>query len=263
MQRVGDVIARGPRPHSPDVVDGSPVPVFAEGTAPVAMPEQMTNPPRRRLWPWAAGTAVVAMVGTLGSWQYSKRAHRAELEARYPVVATTAEQVVLDREVDRWRTGRERLLANLAAFDAPDLATMAGVGECAHAKATSGDAAIDDVNDLDPDATIATRMVLLPGEQLEGLDVSARIEIDAMLAAAERGRFRTVAARDHVLASLGGAFVVARLHTYSSGIAAGTAYAFDPATGTLRCAGAFHTQADPASTERAILGALRAVSGTL
>ena len=88
-----------------------------------------------------------------------------------------------------------------------------------------------------------------------------------MLAAAARGRFRTAEARDHVIEAMGGGFVVARLHTFSSGVAAGTAYAFDPATGALRCAGGFRTVGDAsvirdfsAQTEREILGSLRAVS---
>lgn len=266
MEKVGLAIAR---PREESVVDGMPLPVLAEGTAPVIAHVEATasNSPRRRLWPWAAGTAVVALVGTFGYQHVSARAERAQHEARYPIVATAADNVVLERETERWRAGRERLLANLAAFDAPAIESMTGIGACPLAKATSSAASVDDGSTIDPDAAIATQLILLPGEELDGLDVVARTEIDAMLAAAARGRFRTAEARDHVLASLSGALVVARLHTFSHGVAAGTAYAFDPATGALRCSGSFRTDADPSSihdltsrTEDTILDSLRGVS---
>jgi hypothetical protein len=264
LERVGAAIARR---RDDSVVDGLPTPVLAEGTAPVVA-TTATHSPRRRLWPWAAGTAVVALVGTFGYQQYSARAQRAEHEARYPIVATAADHVVLEREADRWRAGRDRLLANLAAFDAPAVEAMTGVGTCPIAKATTSATDVEDAGAIDPDAVISTRMILLPGEELDGLDVVARTEIDAMLAAADRARFRTADARDHVLAAMSGAFVVARLHTFSHGVAAGTAYAFDPATGALRCAGAFRTDAEPSQelserTEGAILDSLRAVSISL
>ena len=112
----------------------------------------------------------------------------------YPIVATAADDVVLARETERWWVGRERLLATLAAFDAPAIESMTGVGACPVAKATSSATTVDDGATIDPDAAIATRLILLPGEALDGLDVVARAEIDAMLAAADRGRFRTAEA---------------------------------------------------------------------
>lgn len=257
VQQVGDAIARR-RP--PTLADGRPTPVLAEGTAPVPVPVDTTRLPRRsRRLAWVAGAAVVAMVGTLGYAQLSTDGHRAQLEADYPIVATAAEHVVLEREAERWTAGRERLLASLAAFEAPAVDAMAGVGACPLAAATVGATDTDDAATIDPDAAITTQLVLLPGEQLTGLDVVARPELDAMLAAAERGRFRTAAARDHVLAALSGAFVVAHLDTYTASSATGTAYAFDPRTGELRCSGTFQAQGDARATERAILGALRAV----
>lgn len=256
VQQVGDAIARRAR-RAPTLADGRPAPVLAEGTAPVTVPVVTKS---RRLWPWAAGAAVVAMVGTLGYAQLSTDGHRAQLEADYPIVATAAERVVLEREAERWTAGRDRLLANLAAFAAPPVDAMAGVGACPLVAATVGATDVDDAGAIDPDAAITTQLVLLPGEQLGGLDVVARPELDAMLAAAGRGRFRTAAARDHVLAALAGAFVVAHLDTYAASSATGTAYAFDPRTGELRCSGTFQAQGDARATERAILGALRAVS---
>ncbi|MDX2091996.1 MAG: hypothetical protein SFX73_29300 [Kofleriaceae bacterium] len=263
LEKVGAAIARRREDRTVDA------PVLAEGTAQVAAlgDTATTDSPRRRLWPWAAGTVAVALVGTFGYQAYSTRAERAELEAQYPIVATAADNVVLAREAARWSAGRDRLLANLAAFDAPAVGSMTGVGACPIAKATSSTSQLDEeAGAIDPDAAVTTRIILLPGEELDGLDVVARPEIDAMLAAAARRRFRTAEARAHVLDAMSGAFVVARLRTYAHGVAAGTAYAFDPATGALRCAGAFRTEADSSTTdlskrtEDAILTSLRGVS---
>jgi hypothetical protein len=158
----------------------------------------------------------------------------------------------------------------LNRFSPPALETLTGAGACPFA--------IDDTTDVptsdDPDAAVSTRMIVLPGESLDGLDVIARDEIDRMIAASERGRFRTAEGKTRVLRAIGGGFVVAMITEHQipgqgpdgaprMGAAAGVAYAFDPATGALRCAGPFRTTADEgsfeASTIRAISKSLRAI----
>ncbi len=241
--------------------------ILAEGTAPVAMPSAVTSAPR--IWPWLAG-AVVAAGAFTAYLLLAQRSERAAFEERFPIVADAGERDTLDQGAARWSHGKARLLASLSQFTPPALDTLTGAGACP--------LAIDRTNDLpttdDPDAAITTRLIVLPGESRDGLDALASDEIERMLAAAERARFRTDEGRTRVLQTIRGAFVVAMIaeHTVPGlgregdvqlGSAVGTAFAFDPGTGALRCAGSFRTSADEktfeASTITAIASSLRAV----
>jgi len=242
--------------------------ILAEGTAPVAMPAPSTS--ARRIWPWLAGSVVLAAGALTASMLVAQRSDRAAFEKRYPIVADAGERDTLDREGARWTRGKTRLLASLARFTPPPLETLTGAGACP--------LAIDGASDLpttdDPDAAISTRLIVLPGESHDGLDALARDEIERMIAATERARFRTDEGKTRVLQAIRGSFVVALVSDHAPpgtgrdgvarvGTASGTAFAFDPATGALRCAGSFRASADEssfeASTITAIGSSLRAV----
>jgi hypothetical protein len=254
------VVEVPPAPDAPAASDSSPIPVLAEGTAPVAIRYQPARTPRR-VWPYVVAVAVSGAAALGGYTVYAKREARRDLERRYPIAATASEQTQLANGSARWSQGRSRLLASLAAFDAPELATLKGVGACT-LSITTGASPSDD-RDLD----ISLRRVILPGESFGDLASIARPEIDHLIAAAERGRFQTIAGRDHVVRSLGGAFVVVRVDerrlpeldrahdAIAPGVLAGTAYAFDPASGALRCAGAFR------ATSSESIGSLSGFSG--
>lgn len=236
--------------------DGTPVPVLAEGTAPAAIRYQ---PARRRRWPFVAAGLAIAAAAAITYVASAKRDARRDLETRYPIAASATQQAQLADGAARWTKGRTRLLATLAAFDAPELSTLKGVGACQLDTArsdderarsslvTDGEAPAWDDRDLD----VTLRHVILPDESLGDLAALARPEIDQLIAAAERGRFQTAAGRDHVLHALDGAFVLVRVTELHQpeldrahdgvvpGVLAGTAYAFDPTSGALRCAGSF------------------------
>lgn len=259
-------------PPSPHAVERAPIPVLAEGTAPVAI---AYRPARRRTWPSVVAGVAIAATATVAYAVYGTREARREREAQYPIAATTDEKAQLAAGAERWSRGRAQLLATLAAFDAPALDTLKGVGACtlhtsrsademARASLVSdGEAPAWDDRDLD----VSLRHVILPDETVGDLAALARPEVDHLIAAAQRGRFRTPAGRDHIVRSLGGALVVVRvseLHppeldrehdAFAPGVMAGTAYAFDPATGALRCAGAFR------ATSSDTLGALSSYTG--
>lgn len=258
-----------------------PVPILAEGTAPITSilaegtapyPIVRTEPvaDARRIWPWLTGTMVVVGAAITGYLLLAERAERAAYEDTFPIVVDPSERAALHDDAERWSRGKTRLLATLTRFTPPALATLTGAGAC---PLEIDDAVAAPTTD-DPDAAASTRVIVLPGESLDGLDVIARDEIDRMLAASERGRFRTDEGKTRVLRAIRGAFVVATITEHQApgtgregaaraGTAAGVAYAFDPATGALRCAGSFRTSSDEDSFEpstiRAISSALRAI----
>jgi hypothetical protein len=268
---VPTIVVELPVPATPSASDSTPIPVLAEGTAPVAIPYR---PAPRRAWPFVVAALGVAAAAVGAYAIYAQREARREIEARFPIAATAAEETRLANGGARWSGGRSRLLASLAAFDAPDLATLKGVGACTLATSRSTDeiarsiagdreAPAWDDRDLD----ISLRHVILPGETIGDLAAAARPEIDQLIAASERARFQTVAGRDHILHSVGGAFVVVRVDemrvpeldrardAIAPGVLAGTAYAFDPASGALRCAGTFR------ATSSSTVGTLSKFSG--
>jgi|GEM_PF-5661710 len=266
------VVEPPPTAAPPSPADSTPIPVLAEGTAPVAIPYR---PAPRRRWPLLAAAIGVAAIAAVGYTIYTTRDARRDLEVRYPIAASGIEQTQLANGATRWNQGKSRLLATLAAFDAPELATLKGVGACTLETSRSDDelaraALVSDGESPawdDRDLDVSLRHVILPGETLGDLTALARPEIDQLIAAAERGRFQTIAGRDHILHALDNAFVIVRVDemrmpeldrahdTIAPGLIAGTAYAFDPASGSLRCAGAF--QASSSSN----IGTLSGFSG--
>jgi hypothetical protein len=258
-----------------------PYPVLAEGTAPITSilaegtapyPVVRTEPAaaERRIWPWLTGALVLAGAAITGYMMLAQRAERAAYEDKFPIVIDASDRAALHDDGERWSRGKARLLATLTRFTPPPLETLTGAGAC---PLEIDDAVATPTTD-DPDAAASTRMIVLPGESLDGLDVIARDEIDRMIAAAERGRFRTDEGKTRVVRAIRGAFVVAMITEHHvpgvdregavrSGSAAGVAYAFDPATGALRCAGSFQTTSDEdsfeTSTIRAISSSLRAI----
>jgi hypothetical protein len=202
--------------------------VLAEGTAPVAV---AYRPAPRRAWPYVAAAIALAVAGAGGYAIYVKRAATRELERRYPIAPTDAEAAQLESGAARWSSGK--LVATLSSFAAPDLATLKGVGACT--LQTAG----------------AARHMIQPGESMRDVASIARPEIEELVANAQRARFATVDDKDRVLRTLDTAFVIVRvdemrepeldraIDAIAPGVLSGTAYAFDPASGELRCAGTF------------------------
>lgn len=254
-------------------MDATPIAsIFAEGTAPYAIVRPPTAEPTRarRVWPWLTGAIVLAAAVTTAFVMFAQRSERIAFEERFPIVVDATDRAVLEDDAARWSRGKGRLLAALTRFAPPALDTLTGAGACPLA---IDDAPVVGTGD-DPDAVVSTRMIVLPGESLDGLDVIARDEIDRMIAASEHGRFRTEEGKLRVLRAIRGAFVVAMITEHqvpgldrdgiaSLGSAVGVAYAFDPATGVVRCAGSFRVSADEASFEpstvSAISSSLRAI----
>ncbi len=244
--------------------------ILAEGTAPYPIVRTEPVSDARRIWPWLTGALVLAGAAITGYVMLAQRADRAAYENKFPIVVDARDRAVLHDDGERWSRGKARLLATLARFTPPALETMTGAGAC---PLEIDDAVAMPTTD-DPDAAASTRMIVLPGESLDGLDVMARDEIDRLIAASERGRFRTDEGKTRLLRAIRGSFVVATVTEHQVpgqdregavrlGTAAGVAYAFDPATGDLRCAGSFRTTADEdsfeTSTIRAISSSLRAI----
>ena len=244
--------------------------ILAEGTAPypIVRTEPVADP--RRIWPWLTGAVVLAAAAVTGYVMLVQRAERVAYEDKFPIVVDASDRAALQDEAEQWTRGKPRLLAALTRFRPPALDTLTGAGACP----LEIDAAIAAPTTDDPDAAASARMIILPGESLDGLDTLARDEIDRMIAASERGRFRTDEGKTRVLSAIRSAFVVAvitehklpgqdREGAVQAGTAAGVAFAFDPATGALRCAGSFRNTADEdsfeSSTSRAISSSLRAI----
>lgn len=258
-----------------------PLPILAEGTAPITAilaegtapyPIVRTEPvaEARRIWPWLTGVLVLAAAAVTGYVMLAQRAERVAYEDKFPIVVDASDRAALHDEAEQWTRGKPRLLAALTRFTPPALDTLTGAGACP----LEIDAAIAAPTTDDPDAAASTRMIILPGESLDGLEALARDEIDRMIAASERGRFRTDEGKTRVLSAIRSGFVVAVISEHKlpgqdpegavqAGTAAGVAYAFDPATGALRCAGSFRSSADEDSFESsaiiAISSSLRAI----
>ncbi|MBA3461487.1 MAG: hypothetical protein H0T46_16115 [Deltaproteobacteria bacterium] len=155
-------------------------------------------------------TCVLAVGATIAVFQYTRATEREALEAKLPIVAGPATADVFDREVPRWTAGRPKLLRALAAFQAPALDSLVGAGAC--------------------------RFSGIGATFTAGSDLAAEVGtyIDQSVSAAARGRFATVEAEAELVAALTGPVIV---RTDSA------SYAFDPATGTLACAGSHDLRA--------------------
>ena len=178
----------------------APILRMAEGTMPV---QQLAT---SRLWlRFAVGSVAVLGVATLVAYVlYTRAARREAFEAKYPVVASAQDADRIERQAARWSAGEPRLLRTLAAFRAPALSSLAGAGECPF----SG-----------PGLSFASS---------PDLAVVVREALAELLARAGRGRFTSAGAVSEIAAQLAGPVIVT---------AAGVRYAFDPATGSLACAG--------------------------
>lgn len=177
-----------------------PIVRVAEGT----MPVQQLAPARPWLRFTIASVAVLAVATIVAYVMYARAARREAFEARYPVVAAAQDAGVIERRAARWSAGEARLVAKLAAFRAPALASLVGAGACPFAGTGLAFAASAD------------------------LAPAVREAVTEILASAARGRFASAAAVAELVAQLTGPIVVT---------AGGVRYAFDPATGDLACAG--------------------------
>jgi hypothetical protein len=180
------------------------VPVGTPLATPIVRLPEPVAPSTRSVRPLLVGIAVVSVALVVAYAMYARAAKREALEAQFPVVVEGSEAQTIERETVRWTHGKSRLLRALAAFDAPALDSLVGSGACELAgsglRFTAGADLVDD----------------------------ASVAIDEMLSLARRGRFASIAARDGVIDQLTGRVIV---------VAGSVSYAFEPATGSLVCAG--------------------------
>ncbi len=164
---------------------------------PIAVPQRAA---RRLLVGIAVGS--VALVGAYA--MYARAANREAALAQFPLVADGSDEQTIEREAGRWSAGKPKLLRALAGFQAPALESLVGAGACE-----------------------------LSGSGLRfaaSADLVAEVSesIDDVVSAARRGRFVSIEARDQILDQLTGPVTV---------VAGAVSYAFEPASGTLICAG--------------------------
>jgi hypothetical protein len=232
-------------------VDSAPaIAVLAEGTAPVAIPYHA--PPRRKTATVVAlGAGAAILVAGIAIASSIKSRDTRAMTKRYPVAATAAEKTQLADRAAAWTRGKRAMLSTING-GLPALADLKGVGACTivHARSTE-ELAIQPSSSLDDsDLAISTRMTVAAGHEREIVGMLSP-SVDQLISSAQRARFRTPAGKAHVLAQLANAPLVIRVDqrrepeldrehdTVAPGVLAGTAYAFDPATGALRCAGSF------------------------
>ncbi len=207
-----------------------------------ALPDPATLRPSRRRW--LAGVAIgVVLVGVVvvALLVRRDRANAAALRAAYPEAAEPAQAVALAVRAEHWRSGRARVRETLRRFYPAAPADLNLAGPCRWQLASPRIVA--------PDAVHPQRFAA------RGAFVDEVVRyIDEVVAAGRRGRFATAGEADVLAAVLTGPIVV----TTSGGprVAegavreAGVAYAFDPATGALVCAGEFAaTASDGAELE--------------
>lgn len=231
---------------------GAPsIPVLAEGTAPVAIPYRPAPRRTATIVALGAGAAIVVASLAIGSTMIARRDTRA-MTKRYPIAATTEETEALAHGAATWSRGKRALLSTIAHDGLPSLADLKGAGACTIVHARSSDElAIEPASALDDsDLAISIRTTVTAGHEREIVGM-LQPSIDQLISSAGRARFHTAAGKAHVLAKLANAPLVIRIDeqrapeldrehdTIAPGVLAGTAYAFDPSTGSLRCAGSF------------------------
>lgn len=208
----------------------------------VALPDPATLRPARGRW--IVGIAIgLVLVGAVvvALLVRGDRADAAALRAAYPVAAEPAPALALAVKAEQWRRGRPRVRETLRRFYPAALGDLSPAGPCRWQLASPTIVA--------PDAVHPQRFAA------RGAFVDEVVRyIDEVVAAGRRGRFATAGEADVLAAVLAGPIVV----TTSGGPRAadgsvreaGVAYAFDPATGTLACAGEFAaTGSDSAELE--------------
>lgn len=240
--------------------------MLVAGPAPALEPSAMRV--KRRLWPWlvAVGITGAALAGGLMLWERSKARHRFETE--FPVVATSTERTLLAREAKAWTKGKQKLVAALGTFDPSTVRVRPDAAACPLFQNTTSASAVDAAN-LDQSKTpkswaerignVQDRERLVGLRLTHGAELVAKAEeqIDLMLGAAKRGRFRGELARERVIGMIGDdALIVFDLKSdrtpeiqtgiegkeFVSGYLEGNAFAFDRETGELRCAGQFQAE---------------------
>jgi hypothetical protein len=224
------------------VPPGAPVSVLAEGTAPVAIAYQV--PPasgsRRTTWAMVAfAAASVIAIAAVTATALSRRSTERAFSSRFPIATTDDESRQLVDATDRWTKGERRLLSALAHFSAPTLDSLKGSGACTLSTAGS------------------LRYLVRAGEE-HGIARTAQPDITALIADGRRTRFASDDVKQRTLTALSSAVVVVRVtqqrepeldrarDTVTPGVLTGTAYAFDPATGRLACAGTIHASSPTA-----------------
>lgn len=224
----------------------------------------VTGPKPAKVWPFLVAIAAGA-AGVAGFIVHRKHARERELfEARYPITATTDQAKLLETEAARWRAGKTAQIEAVGTLPDPDSLTGSAACTLSLEVPPAADIIVTDDGGADPEELVHPTLAADPE-----LRTHVAEQIDRMVAAAERGRFHNTRGQSNVLRAISMPLVVLALTVdnapavsedrlsdeYISGLRAGTAYAFDPATGKLRCAGTFHAHSsDKVSWARTRLG---------
>jgi hypothetical protein len=218
---------------------------------------------RRALWPYAlAAGAVVAGMTAAYFWKQHADA-RDRFESEYPIAPSQSERLTIRSELPVWAKGKDKLVATLKAFDPAQVRLAASDAKCPIGQSAVSEGEIESRNldqDVapdsmaeviaavrDPDGDLVARLHVGPE-----LGATAKGRLDTMIAAARRGRFKSHEGRLAIVDALDNdALIVVdfridnapkidRDHgapSFMGGYRTGYAFAFDRATGALRCAG--------------------------
>ncbi len=229
---------------------------------------QLTPPSlnvRRTLWPYALAIGAVA-VGVTAAYFWKQRMDAKDrLESEYPILPSPSDRLTIRSELPVWAKGKDKLVAAIKAFDPAQVRLAASDAKCpiGQSAVSAGevesrnwdqDVAPDSMAEViaavrDPDGDLVRRLRVGPE-----VAVMAKGRLDTMIAAARRGRFRSHEGRLAIVDALDNdALIVVdfRVDTmpkierdhgapsFIGGYRVGYAFAFDRATGALRCAGKF------------------------
>jgi hypothetical protein len=233
-------------------------------TDPESLEPQVTGPRPAKKWPWLIVAGVVIAAGVGAVVYLEKRGERERIEMRYPIAASEVQRYLLDHEAEKWRIGKQALLATLESFQpgevpetgAPCPLAIAIPREADYEK-SSMDEKMSSARDRDPTETLVLAHTF-------GADIVGRVEaqLAVVLETADRARFHSVRGRHLALTATALPLIVMKLDVdehpriethdaiveganfgpqkgYVPGRRAGTAYVFDKQTGKLRCAGRF------------------------
>lgn len=215
-------------------------------------PQVSVMPARRSSHPVLWTLLALVILGGIGTgvW-YLRRRHANEVLAdRYPVAATDDQRAYMATFVARWESGREALLATMETFVPEPRQTG---GRCPYELAPvsppqppkTDDELRDQIERSDPGDVIEP--VIAFGKTLRDRVAS---QIDTLVETGSRARFHSFRDAYRVMRAIDLPLLVV---TYDENIApdpdhsigghrAGTAYAFDPATGKLACTGRFDAE---------------------
>jgi hypothetical protein len=216
---------------------------------------------RRRVWPWLAGGGIAVAGISIGVYVLHARNEAEQLAKEYPIAATSRAELLLERHAPAW--DRDRIVGALGTWTPAPIASLTQGGSCPLGLAVPRGSATDEANTDedrepasfrallekhdDPDLAVTRWLVAGPG-----LADRAATQVDTLLAAADRKRFRSIDAQERIVDTIASPLLVVQLDLdlepqladadrdrFQGGARRGTAYAFDPRTGTLTCAGAF------------------------